>query len=110
VVLNTFQGASTYALREGLRSVGAEDNSSAWINPLFLGGYNFETPPPLVTPEGIKPFPPTGARTLDPRTVMFVGYTVITPAMIMRLPNIGSQYLVASPDANKHYNENEGKR
>jgi hypothetical protein len=34
---------------------------------------------------------------------MFVGYTVITPAMIMRLPNIGSQYLVASLDANKHY-------
>jgi hypothetical protein len=27
VVLDTFQGASTYALREGLRSVGAEDNS-----------------------------------------------------------------------------------
>jgi hypothetical protein len=76
---------------------------SGWINPLFLGGYNFETPPPIVTPEGIKPFPPTGARTLNPRTTMFVGYTVITPAMIMRLPNIGSQYLVASLDANKHY-------
>jgi hypothetical protein len=76
---------------------------SAWINPLFLGGYNFETPPPMVTPEGIKPFPPTGARTLNPRTTMFVAYTVITPAMIMRLPNIGSQYLVASLDANKHY-------
>jgi hypothetical protein len=76
---------------------------SGWINPLFLGGYTFETPPPLLTPEGIKPFPPTGARTLDPRTTMFVGYTVITPAMIMRLPNIGSQYLVASLDADKHY-------
>src|SRR5664279_3761726 len=27
VFLNTFQGASTYAMREGLHSVGAEDNS-----------------------------------------------------------------------------------
>ena len=34
---------------------------------------------------------------------MFVAYTVITPAMIMRLPNIGSQYLTASMDASKHY-------
>jgi len=76
---------------------------SAWGNALFLGGYDFETPPPLVTPEGIKPFPPTGARTLNPRTMMFLGYTVITPAMIMRLPNIGSQYLLASVDADKHY-------
>jgi hypothetical protein len=33
---------------------------SAWTGMLFLGGYTFETPPPLVTPEGIKPFPPTG--------------------------------------------------
>ncbi len=76
---------------------------SGWINSLFLGGYNFETPPPMVTPEGIKPFPPTGARTLNSRTSMFVFYTVITPAMIMRLTNIGSQYLVASLDANKRY-------
>ena len=76
---------------------------SAWINSLFLGGYNFETPPPMVTPEGIKPFPPTGARTLNSRTSMFVFYTVITPAMIMRLTNIGSQYLVAALDADKHY-------
>jgi hypothetical protein len=76
---------------------------SAWINSLFIGGYNFETPPPMVTPEGIKPFPPTGARTLNSRTSMFVFYTVTTPAMIMRLTNIGSQYLVTALDVDKHY-------
>lgn len=72
---------------------------SAWTGMLFLGGYTFETPPPLVTPEGIKPFPPTGARKLDLRTLFFYGYTGITPAMCMRLTNIGSQYLVAFEDA-----------
>jgi hypothetical protein len=76
---------------------------SGWVNPLFLGGYTFETPPPMVTPEGIKPLAPTGARTLNSRTTMFVAYTVITPAMIMRLTGIGSQYLVASLDADKNY-------
>ena len=44
---------------------------SAWCNMLFQGGYTFETPPPLVTAEGIKPFPPTGARTLNSRTAFF---------------------------------------
>jgi hypothetical protein len=39
---------------------------SAWMNELFVGGYNFETPPPQVSPEGvITPYPPTGYRTLD---------------------------------------------
>lgn len=33
---------------------------------LFVSGYNFETPPSLVTPEGIKPLAPTGARKLHP--------------------------------------------
>ena len=35
--------------------------NSAWFNPLFIGGYNFETPPPQVSPDGvITPYPPTG--------------------------------------------------
>jgi hypothetical protein len=42
--------------------------NSMWANMLWQGGYTFETPPPMVTKEGIKPFPPTGARTLDSRT------------------------------------------
>ena len=76
---------------------------SAWTNMLFNGGYLFETPVPLVTPEGIKPFPPTGARKHDLRTLFFYGYTGITPAMAMRLTGIGSQYLAAFMDSNKAY-------
>src|SRR5271157_1347543 len=66
--------------------------NSAWMNMLFVGGYNFETPPPQVSPTGvITPFPHTGARTLDSRTAMFYYATGITPAMCMRLTEIGSQ-------------------
>jgi hypothetical protein len=76
---------------------------SAWTNFLFVSGYEFETPIPMITPEGVKPFPPTGYRTLDARSAFFYGITGITPAMAMRLPGIGSQYLFAFQDANKHY-------
>ena len=48
-----------------------------------------ESSPPLVTAEGIKPLLPTGARKVDLRTLFFYGYTGITPAMCMRLTNIG---------------------
>ena len=72
---------------------------SMWINALWLGGYTMETPPPMVTKEGIVPFPPTGARTLNARTIMFFYATGITPAMIMRLPDIGSQYLAGFLDS-----------
>ncbi|SEH70298.1 Uncharacterized conserved protein [Rhizobium tibeticum] len=74
---------------------------SGWQNMLFEVGYEFETPIPLVTPEGVKPFPPTGYRTLDARTDFFYGVTGITPAMAMRLPGIGSTYLWTMVDANK---------
>jgi hypothetical protein len=74
-------------------------DGSAWTNMLFVGGYNFETPPPLLTSEGIQPIPPTGARKLNSRSTFFYGYTGITPAMCMRLVNIGSQYLVGFKDA-----------
>jgi len=76
---------------------------SAWLNPLFVTGYQFETPIPMVTPEGVKPFPPTGYRTLNARSMFFYGVTGITPAMSMRVPGIGSQYLWATLDANKKY-------
>ena len=39
---------------------------SAWFNPLFVSGYEFETPIPLVTREGVKPFPPTGYANAAP--------------------------------------------
>lgn len=76
---------------------------SAWFNYLFETGYQFETPIPEITPQGVKPFAPTGYRTLDERTNFFYGITGITPAMAMRLPNIGSQYLLATLDANRDY-------
>jgi hypothetical protein len=80
---------------------------SAWTAMLFVGGYNFETPPPMVTPEGIVPFPATGSRKLHARTTFFYGYTGITPAMCMRLTGIGSQYLVAFKDAKGAYLEGD---
>src|SRR6476619_4933806 len=76
---------------------------SAWMNFLFVSGSEFETPIPMVTREGVKPFPPTGYRTLDARTAFFYGVTGITPAMAMRLPGVGSQYLFAFVDADKQY-------
>jgi hypothetical protein len=76
---------------------------SAWWNALFQTGYEFETPIPEITPEGAKPFPPTGYRTLNARTWFFYGVTGITPAMAMHLTGIGSQYLISTLDADKKY-------
>jgi hypothetical protein len=72
---------------------------SGWFNPLWVGGYTFETPPPLVTEDGIKPFPATGIRKLHSRTAFFYAATGVTPAMCMRLTGVGSQYLMAVRDA-----------
>lgn len=77
--------------------------NSSWSNYLFETGYEFETPIPMITREGVKPFPPTGYRTMDARTNFFYGVTGITPAMAMRLPGIGSQYLLVMSDANKNH-------
>ncbi len=71
---------------------------SAWFNLLFVSGYEFETPIPMIEgpirgtqriPEGVKLFPPTGYRQLDARTSFFYGITGITPAMAMRLTGLG---------------------
>jgi hypothetical protein len=73
---------------------------SQWGNMLFEGGAFFETPPPLFTKEGMfKPLPSTGARTLDSRTAFYYGYTLDSPGMIMRIPRVGSQYLMGFLDA-----------
>lgn len=77
--------------------------NSSWFNFLFDTGYEFETPIPMITAEGVKPYPPTGYRTMDARTNFFYGITGITPAMAMRLPGIGSQYLLATTDADKNH-------
>jgi hypothetical protein len=77
--------------------------NSSWSNLLFQTGYEFETPIPEITREGVKPFAPTGYRTMDGRTYFFYGVTGITPAMAMRLTGIGSQYLLAMADADKNH-------
>ncbi len=74
-----------------------------WQNMLFATGYEFETPIPLITPEGVKPFPTTGYRQLDARQAFFYGVTGITPAMAMRLPGIGSTYLWTMKDSDDNY-------
>jgi len=75
---------------------------SMWGNMLWQGGANFETPPPMITKDGMfKPLPPTGARTLDSKTAFYYGYTLDSPGMIMRLPRVGSQYLMGFLDADK---------
>jgi len=74
-----------------------------WQNMLFVTGYEFETPIPMITKEGVKPFPTTGYRKLDARRAFFYGVTGITPAMAMRLPGIGSTYLWTMVDSDNNY-------
>ena len=72
---------------------------SKWGSMLWEGGAFFETPPPVFTKEGMfKPYPPTGARTLDSRTAFYYAYTMDSPGMIMRIPDVGSQYLMGFLD------------
>jgi hypothetical protein len=73
--------------------------SSQWVNTLYVGGYNFMSPPPRITRESVQPSFDDGARKLDSRTAMFYVATGITPAMVMYLPNIGSAYLGAFLDS-----------
>jgi hypothetical protein len=76
---------------------------SMWGNMLWQGGANFETPPPMISKDGLfEPLPPTGARTLDSKTAFYYGYTLDSPGMIMRLPRVGSQYLMGFLDADKN--------
>jgi len=73
---------------------------SHWGNMLFEGGAFFETPPPAYEGDGtFKPYPPTGARTLDSRAAFYYAYTLDSPGMIMRIPGVGSQYLMGFLDA-----------
>jgi hypothetical protein len=83
-------------------SVGHADwayyTGSKWGSMLWEGGAFFETPPPLFEQGMFKPLPPTGARTLDSRTAFYYAYTLDSPGMIMRIPEVGSQYLMGFLD------------
>jgi hypothetical protein len=74
------------------------DENSAWYNMLFEGGYQFMNPPAEITEDGIKLSPNKGARRIHSRTAFFYTATGITPAMVMYLEGVGSQYLIASVD------------
>jgi hypothetical protein len=76
---------------------------SMWGTMLWEGGAFFETPPPEFTKEGtFKPYPSTGARTLDSRTAFYYAYTMDSPGMIMRIPDVGSQYLMGFLDSQQN--------
>jgi hypothetical protein len=72
---------------------------SNWGSMLWEGGALFETPPPLFERGMFKPLAPTGARTLDSRAAFYYGYTLDSPGMIMRIPGVGSQYLMGFLDS-----------
>jgi len=71
---------------------------SQWGSMLWQGGAYFETPPPNFKDGKFEPLDPTGARTLDSRTAFYYGYTLDSPGMIMRIPEVGSQYLMSFLD------------
>lgn len=82
---------------------------SQWGSMLWEGGAFFETPPPEFLKDGMfKPHAPTGARTLDSRTAFYYAYTMDSPGMIMRVPGVGSQYLMGFLDS--HGNPFDGAR
>ncbi len=72
---------------------------SSWGSMLWEGGALFETRPPAFEDGMFKPYPDTGARTLDSRTAFYYAYTLDSPGMIMRIPGVGSQYLMGFLDA-----------
>jgi len=96
-VANATARAITFNARdaEGFNYYGGTSN---WVNSLFTGGFEFMTPPPEVTKEGLKHHPSDGARKLNARTWFFYLATGITPAMCMYLENVGSQYLAVYLD------------
>lgn len=74
--------------------------NSDWYNMLFQGGYTFIEPPPMITEDGrVKPLPESGSKKLHSRASFFYMATGVSPAMCMRLVNVGSQYLMAARDS-----------
>ena len=71
---------------------------SAWWNMLFEGGYDFLNAPPAITKDGVKLTPNHNARRIESRTAFFYTATGNTPAMVMYLTGVGSQYLMAMVD------------
>ncbi len=64
---------------------------SAWMNAFIGGSYQW------LTDDG------QGGRNLDARTLFFYQATVNTPAMVLKMPGVGSQYAYAATDRNGDY-------
>jgi hypothetical protein len=50
-------------------------------------------------PTGFYLFEENGARLLDARSMFFYAYTGVTPAMVMKMVGVGSQYAIAAADS-----------
>lgn len=64
-------------------------DDSGWFNAFVGGSYQF--------------LRDSGARDLDGRTMFHYGYTAVTPAMIMKIVGVGSQYAITATDINGDY-------
>jgi len=62
---------------------------AAWFNAFVGGSHQF--------------LRNSGARDLDGRTLFHYGYTAVTPAMVIEIVGVGSQYAVTAVDANGDY-------
>jgi hypothetical protein len=62
---------------------------SAWFSAFVGGSHEF--------------LRESGARDLDARTMFHYGYTAVTPAMVVKIVGVGSQYAIAALDANGNY-------
>ncbi len=64
-------------------------HDSGWFNAFVGGSYQF--------------LRESGARDLDGRTMFHYGYTAVTPAMVLKIVGVGSQYAITAVDANGDY-------
>jgi hypothetical protein len=54
-------------------------------------------------PTGFYLFLDNDARLLDARTMFFYAYTGVTPAMVLKMVGVGSQYAIAALDSENNY-------
>ncbi|HMD08521.1 MAG TPA: DUF1254 domain-containing protein [Candidatus Acidoferrum sp.] len=54
-------------------------------------------------PTGFYLFLDNDARMLDARTMFFYAYTGVTPAMVLKMVGVGSQYAIAALDSENNY-------
>jgi hypothetical protein len=58
-------------------------------------------------PTGFYLFLDNDARLLDARTMFFYAYTGVTPAMVLKMVGVGSQYAIAAQDSENNYLEGD---